>query len=137
MAPTRPALRAVHPPPAGEGLRMSRAYASCIPSMLRTGRHIRPFSFRDMTTVSTITGSTPTALLEKFPLERYVAPDKPSLVGLSRAGLAEALGRAGVAERERRMRVQQLWHWIYFRGVQDFDAMTSVAKPLRAMLAGQ
>jgi 23S rRNA (adenine2503-C2)-methyltransferase len=72
--------------------------------------------------------------LEKAPLERYVAPEKPSLVGLSRAELAEALARVGVPERERRMRVQQLWHWTYFRGAQSFDQMTSVAKPLRAAL---
>ena len=51
------------------------------------------------------------------PLERYVAPEKPSLVGLSRAELADALGALGVPERERKMRVQQLWHWIYVRGV--------------------
>jgi len=34
------------------------------------------------------------------------------------------------------MRVQQLWHWIYFRGFTEFDAMTSVSKELRAALAG-
>ena len=39
------------------------------------------------------------ALIEKRPLERYVAPAKPSLVGLSRAALAEALGGIGVPER--------------------------------------
>jgi 23S rRNA (adenine2503-C2)-methyltransferase len=72
--------------------------------------------------------------LEKTPLERYVAPEKPSLVGLSRAELAQVLARADVPERERRMRVQQLWHWIYFRGAQSFVEMTNVAKPLRAAL---
>jgi 23S rRNA (adenine2503-C2)-methyltransferase len=30
--------------------------------------------------------------------------------------------------------VQQLWHWIYVRGVTDFDAMTSVSKELRSTL---
>ncbi len=80
------------------------------------------------------TASAAAPALEKTPLERYVAPEKPSLVGLSRAELAEALDRVGVPERERRMRVQQLWHWMYFRGVQSFEAMTSVAKPLRAAL---
>ena len=35
--------------------------------------------------------------LEKTPLERYVAPDKPSLIGLSREQLADALGDIGVA----------------------------------------
>jgi 23S rRNA (adenine2503-C2)-methyltransferase len=73
--------------------------------------------------------------LEKTPLERYVAPVKPPLVGLFRAQLGEALGALGVPEPQRKMRVQQLWHWIYFRGLTDFDAMTSVSKELRAQLA--
>ena len=75
------------------------------------------------------------APIEKAPLERYVAPDKPSLVGLTRAQLADALGELGVPEAQRKMRVQQLWHWLYFRGVTDFEAMTSVSKELRALLA--
>jgi 23S rRNA (adenine2503-C2)-methyltransferase len=74
-------------------------------------------------------------LIEKTPLARYVAPAKPSLVGLSRAELADALGTLGVPEGQRKMRVQQLWHWIYFRGFTSFDAMTSVSKDLRAVLA--
>ena len=74
------------------------------------------------------------ALIEKRPLERYVAPAKPSLVGLSRVALAEALGGIGVPERQRRMRVQQIWHWLYVRGVQDFDAMTTLSKEMRAQL---
>src|SRR5690348_287539 len=73
--------------------------------------------------------------IEKAPLERYVAPQKPSLVGLSRAELGEALGRLGVPESQRKMRVQQLWHWIYFRGFTSFEAMSSVSKELRALLA--
>jgi 23S rRNA (adenine2503-C2)-methyltransferase len=75
------------------------------------------------------------AAIEKMPLERYVAPAKPSLVGLSRAALADALGAAGVSEGQRKMRVQQLWHWLYVRGVQSFDAMSSVSKDLRTRLA--
>ena len=76
-----------------------------------------------------------TPVLEKTPLERYVAPAKPSLIGMSRVELAEALGRLGVPEAQRKMRVQQLWHWIYFRGAADFAAMTSMSKELRAALA--
>src|SRR5947209_10975220 len=73
--------------------------------------------------------------LEKAPLERYVPPAKPSLVGLSRAGLAQALGTAGVPEHQRNMRVSQVWHWLYVRGAQSFEAMSSVSKELRAALA--
>jgi 23S rRNA (adenine2503-C2)-methyltransferase len=82
----------------------------------------------------TLLDTTP---IEKTALERYVAPERPSLVGLSRAALADALGELGVPERERRMRVQQLWNWIYLRGVTSFDAMTSVSKELRASLAAR
>jgi 23S rRNA (adenine2503-C2)-methyltransferase len=73
--------------------------------------------------------------VEKAPLERYVAPEKPSLVGFTRMQLVDALGSVGVPQAQRKMRVQQLWHWIYFRGVTSFDEMTSVSKALRAVLA--
>ncbi len=78
-----------------------------------------------------------TALLEKTPLETYVPPAQPSLVGLSRSELADCLGEVGVPPAQRRMRVQQLWHWIYVRGAQSFDAMSNVSKELRARLAGR
>jgi 23S rRNA (adenine2503-C2)-methyltransferase len=63
------------------------------------------------------------------------AKPKPSLVGRDRAGIAAALAEIGVPERERRMRVSQLWHWIYFRGAIEFRQMSSVSKHLRAALA--
>jgi 23S rRNA (adenine2503-C2)-methyltransferase len=79
----------------------------------------------------------PAPLIEKAPLERYVAPARPSLIGMSRAELAGALGALGVPEAQRAMRVRQLWHWIYFRGATSFDAMTSVSKEVRGALAGR
>jgi len=72
--------------------------------------------------------------IEKAPLERYVAPSKASLAGMTRPGLAEALASVGVPEAQRKMRVQQLWHWIYFRGATSFNVMTSVSKDVRAAL---
>ncbi|MET4065346.1 23S rRNA (adenine2503-C2)-methyltransferase [Bradyrhizobium sp. S3.2.6] len=74
-------------------------------------------------------------LVEKTPLETYVPPAKPSLIGLSRTELADRLGDIGVAPAQRKMRVQQLWHWLYFRGAQSFDDMTSISKGIRAELA--
>jgi 23S rRNA (adenine2503-C2)-methyltransferase len=73
--------------------------------------------------------------VEKRPLERYVGPAKPSLVGLPRGDLAAMLGGVGVPERQCRMRVQQIWHWLYVRGAQSFDEMTTLSKDLRADLA--
>ena len=75
-----------------------------------------------------------TGFVEKTPLERYVPPAKPSLVGLSRVQLAEALAAIGVPMAQRKMRAQQIWHWLYVRGARRFDEMTSVSKELRALL---
>src|SRR5438105_6068992 len=75
------------------------------------------------------------APLEKTPLECYVPPAQPSLIGLDRAGLARALAAIGVPERQLKMRVGQIWHWAYVRGARAFDEMTSVSKSLRATLA--
>ena len=83
---------------------------------------------------STGLAAPPTGFVEKMPLERYVPPAKPSLVGFSRAQLSEALATVGVPAGQRKMRVQQLWQWLYVRGVRRFEEMTSVSKELRAAL---
>jgi 23S rRNA (adenine2503-C2)-methyltransferase len=72
--------------------------------------------------------------LEKVALESYVPPAKPSLIGLSREEIADRLGEIGVAPAQRKMRVQQLWHWIYFRGAQRFEEMTSISRETRKEL---
>ncbi|MFZ0762667.1 MAG: 23S rRNA (adenine(2503)-C(2))-methyltransferase RlmN [Bradyrhizobium sp.] len=74
------------------------------------------------------------APLEKVALESYVPPAKPSLIGFSREELAARLGEIGVAPAQRKMRVQQLWHWMYVRGAQSFEAMTSISKDMRKEL---
>jgi len=73
--------------------------------------------------------------LEKTPLEAYVPPKRPSLIGLSRGEIAAHLAEIGVAAAQRKMRAQQLWHWMYFRGAKNFDEMTSISKDTRAELA--
>jgi 23S rRNA (adenine2503-C2)-methyltransferase len=62
-------------------------------------------------------------------------PTKSSLAGATRPELGVALRALGLPDREIRMRVGQLWHWIYHRGIRDFQDMLNVAKPMRAMLA--
>jgi 23S rRNA (adenine2503-C2)-methyltransferase len=61
-------------------------------------------------------------------------PEKPSLVGATRAELADVFRGLGVAERDIKMRTAQLWHWIYFQGATSFDVMLNLGKPLRAAL---
>ena len=62
-------------------------------------------------------------------------PSREPLIGLSRAALGDRLATLGVPERQQRMRVSQLWSWVYVRGQTDFAAMTDIAKELRAELA--
>src|SRR5438876_4071132 len=83
---------------------------------------------------STPAAAASTDFVEKTPLERYVPPAKPSLVGFSRAQLTEALASIGVPAAQRKMRAQQIWHWLYVRGARRFDEMTSVSKEVRALL---
>jgi 23S rRNA (adenine2503-C2)-methyltransferase len=63
------------------------------------------------------------------------AAARPSLAGLGRDGLAAALAAVGVPERQRRMRVGQLWSWLYVRGARTFEEMSDVSKGLRSALA--
>ena len=62
-------------------------------------------------------------------------PAKPTLAGLDRTRLRAALAAVGVPEKQQRMRLNQLWSWIYVRGVTSFEQMSDVSKELRATLA--
>jgi 23S rRNA (adenine2503-C2)-methyltransferase len=60
---------------------------------------------------------------------------KQPLAGLSRAELGARLRDLGVPERQTRMRVSQLWSWLYVRGATDFAQMTDISKELRGEFA--
>jgi 23S rRNA (adenine2503-C2)-methyltransferase len=72
------------------------------------------------------------ALVQAAPAPVLAA--KPSLAGLTRAELIEALRVLELPERELRMRAAQLWHWIYFRGASDFASMLNISKAMRERL---
>lgn len=63
-------------------------------------------------------------------------PEGPkNIVGLTRDGLREALIEIGTPEKQAKMRVNQIWQWVYQWGVRDFAEMTNLAKAYRAKLA--
>ena len=63
-------------------------------------------------------------------------PEGPiNLVGLTRDALQEALITAGTPAKQVKMRLGQLWQWIYEKGVRDFEQMTNLSKDYRALLA--
>ncbi|MEO1494602.1 MAG: 23S rRNA (adenine(2503)-C(2))-methyltransferase RlmN [Pseudomonadota bacterium] len=67
---------------------------------------------------------------------RRDAPDaRPNLIGLTREGMADALRGIGVPDKQIKMRVGQVWQWLYARGVGSFDEMTNLSKGFRGDLA--
>jgi 23S rRNA (adenine2503-C2)-methyltransferase len=60
---------------------------------------------------------------------------KTNLVGLTRDQMRAALIAAGTPEKQAKMRVNQIWQWVYHWGSRDFAAMTNLAKDYRALLA--
>jgi 23S rRNA (adenine2503-C2)-methyltransferase len=58
-----------------------------------------------------------------------------NIVGLTRDQLRQALIDAGTPEKQAKMRVGQVWQWVYHWGVRDFGAMSNLAKDYRALLA--
>lgn len=60
---------------------------------------------------------------------------KPELIGLDREEMGEVLRSLGIAEKQVRMRVSQIWHWLYVRGASDFADMRNISGELREKLA--
>ncbi len=58
-----------------------------------------------------------------------------SLIGLTREGLKAAFADAGVEPKHLSMRAGQIWNAAYVQGATGFDAITTLAKPLRAEFA--
>jgi 23S rRNA (adenine2503-C2)-methyltransferase len=60
---------------------------------------------------------------------------KTNIIGLTRDQLRAALIEAGCPEKQAKMRVGQIWQWVYFFGLRDFNEMTNLSKDFRALLA--
>ena len=75
--------------------------------------------------------------IDPVPVPRASVPradGRTDIVGLDRAQLRAALVTAGVPAAQAKMRAQQVWQWVYNRGVTDFEAMTNIARDARALL---
>ncbi|RVV98368.1 23S rRNA (adenine(2503)-C(2))-methyltransferase RlmN [Mesobaculum littorinae] len=68
-------------------------------------------------------------------LPRKLPEGQVNLIGLTREQLRQTLIDHGTPEKQAKMRMGQLWHWLYNRGIRDFEQMTNLAKPYRASLA--
>ncbi len=60
-----------------------------------------------------------------------MSAERINLIGLDHDDLTNIAASIG----EKSLRAKQLWHWMYHRGVTDFEKMTTLSKPLRAQLS--
>lgn len=56
--------------------------------------------------------------------------EKEHLIGIPRHELHDVLRLMGAPS----FRAKQIWHWIYYQGVQDFDQMLNISKSFREIL---
>ncbi|MEH6790695.1 23S rRNA (adenine(2503)-C(2))-methyltransferase RlmN [Parasphingorhabdus sp.] len=76
--------------------------------------------------------------IDPVPLPAKVTPrpdGRVDIIGLSPLEIRGLMNDAGLDEKQAKLRSKQLFHWIYHRGVTDFDKMTDLGKTLRPWLA--
>lgn len=68
-------------------------------------------------------------------IPRKLTGGAKNLAGMTREQMREALIEAGTPEKQAKMRLNQVWQWVYHWGVTDFDVMTNLSKDYRKMLS--
>ena len=75
--------------------------------------------------------------IDPVPVARDITPradGRVDLIGLPMKRLIELLAGAGLDAKQAKLRGKQVFHWLYHRGVTDFEAMTDIAKTMRPWL---
>ncbi len=76
--------------------------------------------------------------IDPVPAPRDITPredGRVDLIGLPKKRIAELFEAAGLDAKAAKLRAKQVFHWLYHRGVTDFEAMTDIAKTMRPWLA--
>ncbi|MCH9824042.1 MAG: 23S rRNA (adenine(2503)-C(2))-methyltransferase RlmN [Alphaproteobacteria bacterium] len=76
---------------------------------------------------------TPDMLTVPRKIPEYDA-GRVNIVGLTREALKAELARIGTPEKQLKMRLNQVWQWVYQWGKRDFNVMTNLSKAFRAEL---
>ena len=61
--------------------------------------------------------------------------DKINLIGFNRSQLFEELISKNIITEKEKYRIKQLWHWIYFQGIENFSKMTTFSVSLQNKLS--
>ncbi len=76
--------------------------------------------------------------IDPVPLPAKVTPredGKADIIGLSQPEIRDLMIEAGLDAKQAKLRSKQVFHWIYHRGITDFEAMTDLGKQLRPWMA--
>jgi 23S rRNA (adenine2503-C2)-methyltransferase len=76
--------------------------------------------------------------IDPVPVARDITPradGRIDLIGLPKERIRELFAEAGLDDKQAKLRAKQVFHWLYHRGVTDFEAMTDIAKTMRPWLA--
>ena len=76
--------------------------------------------------------------VDPVPVARDITPredGRVDLIGLLKKDITALFEGAGLDKRQAKLRAKQVFHWLYHRGVTDFEAMTDIAKTMRPWLA--
>ena len=68
-------------------------------------------------------------------IPRTLPPGPINLIGMSRTTMHEKLLEIGTPEKQVKMRVGQIWQWIYQKGARNFSQMTNLSKQYRELLS--
>ena len=76
--------------------------------------------------------------IDPVPVARDITPradGRTDLLGLPKDRIRALFADAGLDAKQAKLRAKQVFHWLYHRGVTDFEAMTDIAKTMRPWLA--
>jgi 23S rRNA (adenine2503-C2)-methyltransferase len=78
--------------------------------------------------------------VDPVPVARDITPradGRVDLIGLPKDRIRALFEEAGLEPKQAKLRAKQVFHWLYHRGVTEFEAMTDIAKTMRPWLAGR
>ena len=60
---------------------------------------------------------------------------KINIIGLTKLVLSEHLLKAGIEQKHLNMRLNQIWGWLYQKGITDFSKMSNISKDVKGLLS--
>ena len=60
---------------------------------------------------------------------------KINIIGLTKLALSEHLLKAGIEQKHLNMRLNQIWGWLYQKGITDFSKMGNISKDVKGLLS--